>query len=321
MPEVPEMQVLPEILLESLGNIHFDYEAFQENEEEYMKEFERQMEENFGEDFEREMEEWGEQFERQFEEKYGPEWEAKMEAWGEKLEKNMEAWAEEFGEDMEKWAEQHEKQAEEWEKHAEEIEKKHEEMSKKYHELQKVNKTIIIKMPKNTKTDVNVRHGELKMADAYNVKVTLNYSTFTANSVDGGQTLINAAYAPVSVQTWKKGSLNINSVEECAINEVKTINLQAISSDVWIDLIVNSANLSGAIGNLQINNIADSFSSLAITLENTDATITLPKTEFSFSMDSTYSTLKNPKKLTLSKNNTLAKNVYIKAMYSDVRVQ
>lgn len=125
----------------------------------------------------------------------------------------------------------------------------------------------------------------------------------------------------MNVQTWKEGSLNINSVEECVINEIETINLQAISSDVWIDLIVNSANVSGAIGNLQINNVSDVFSNLSITLENTDAIITLPKTEFSFIMDNTYSTLKNPKKLALTKNNTLAKNVYIRAMYSEVRVQ
>ena len=51
-------------------------------------------------------------------------------------------------------------------------------------------------MPKNTKTDINVRYGEIKMADAFNVKATLNHTPFTADRIDGVQTLINASYAP-----------------------------------------------------------------------------------------------------------------------------
>ncbi|MEZ4858786.1 MAG: hypothetical protein R2781_08245 [Flavobacteriaceae bacterium] len=51
----------------------------------------------------------------------------------------------------------------------------------------KANKTIIVRMPKGTKTGDNVRHGELKMANAYNIKATLNYSPLTANSIDGGK--------------------------------------------------------------------------------------------------------------------------------------
>lgn len=321
MPEMHEMPEMPEILMESVGNINFDYEAFKENEEEYLKEFEKQMEENFGEDFEEKMEAWGEQFGKEWEEKHGPEWEEKMEAWGEQVEENMEEWSEKHEEDMEVWAEKHEKDAAKWEKKAEEMEKEYEEKYKDSHKLQKINKTIIIKMPKNTKTDVNVRHGELKMADAYNVKATLNYSPFTANSIDGGQTLINAAYASVSVLNWEQGSLHVNYVEECSIKNVKEINLEAISSDVLIGNLEESASLSGAIGNLQINKIADTFSNLDISLENTDAVITLPKTDFSFIMDSRYSNLKNPKSISLLKNSTLSKYINITALYSDVTVQ
>ncbi len=319
IPEIPhfEMPEMPEHIMEGISTIHFDYEAFKENEEEYMKEFEKQIEENFGPEFEEKMEAWGEKFEKEWEEKQGPEWEAKMEAWGEK-----------FGEDMEAWAEQFEENSEEMEKHIQEIEVMAEKMEREYSEkykdyqkLRKVNKTIIIRMPKGTKTDVNVRHGELKMADAYNIRATLNYSPFTAISIDGGSTLINAAYAPVVVNNWVQGSLNLNYVEECSIKNVKTLNLQAISSDVLVDLIENSAVLSGSISRLQINEIADNFSSLNIILENTDAVITLPKTDFSFIMNGTYSTLKNPKSIALNKNNTLSKTISVNAAYSSITVQ
>jgi len=312
--EMPEMPELPEHILEGISTINFDYEAFKENEEEYMKEFEEQMEENFGPEFEEKMEAWGEKFEKEWEEKHGPEWEAKMEAWEEKHEKDMEAWGEKFGKEWEE-------KAEEMEKMAEKIEKEYEEKYEEYNKLQKVNKTIIIRMPKNTKTDVNVRHGELKMADAYNVRATLNYSSFTANSIDGGSTLINAAYAPVIINNWVQGSLNLNYVKECSIKNVKALNLQAISSNVLVDLVENSAVLSGSISHLQINKIADNFSSLNIILENTEAVISLPKTEFSFIMNGTYSELKNPKSITLSKNSALSKSIAVNASYSSITVK
>jgi len=312
--DIPEMPELSNIIMESVGNINFDYEAFKEDEEGYMKEFEKQMEEKFGPEFEEKMEAWGENFEKEWEEKHGPEWEAKMEAWGEEYEKDMEVWAEEFEKDAEKWEEKAEEMAEK-------MEKEYSEKYEVYEKSRKVNKTIIIKMPKNTKTDVNVRHGELKMADAYNMKATLNYSPFTANSIDGGSTLINAAYAPVIVNNWEEGSLYVSYVEECSIKNVNKINLQAISSDILLDLIENSVNLSGSIGVLKINKIAETFSNLDITLENSEAIITLPKTDFSFIMDGDYSSLKNPKSISLNKNNTLSKYINITALYSNVTVQ
>ena len=113
----------------------------------------------------------------------------------------------------------------------------------------------------------------------------------------------------------------MNYVEECAIKNVIKINLQAISSDVLIGYLEESASLSGAIGNLQINKISDAFSNLNISLENTDAVITLPKTDFSFIMDGSYSSLKNPNSITLLKNNTLSKYITITALYSNVTVQ
>jgi len=312
MPVIPdfEMPEMPEHLMEGISAIKFDYEAFKENEEEYMKVFEKQMEENFGPEFEEKMEAWGEKFGKEWEEKHGPEWEAKMEAWGEK-----------FGEEWEEKAAEIEEKAAEIEVKAEEMAKEYEEKYKDYQKLQKVNKTIIIRMPKNTKTDVNVRHGELKMADAYNVKATLNYSPFTAISIDGGSTLINATYAPVTVDDWVQGSLNLNYVEECSIKNVKVLNLQAISSDVLLGLIEDSAVLSGSISHLQINKIADNFSNLNIILENTEALITLPKTNFSFIMNGSYSELVNPKSIQLSKNNTLSKSIAVNAAYSSITVQ
>ncbi|HAT64575.1 MAG TPA: hypothetical protein DCS66_08225, partial [Flavobacteriaceae bacterium] len=187
---------------------------------------------------------WGENFGKKFETQFGPEFEKKMERWGEefgeKFGKDMEKWGEEFGKDMEKWGEEFGKNMEEWAKQFEENGGNYSnkifidddgnknylfEGSKSLHFSGKANKTIIVRMPKGTKTNVNVRHGELKMANAYNMKATLNYSPLTANSIDGGQTLINASYAPVYVNSWNNGSLKVNYVEDCRLNTVSEINL------------------------------------------------------------------------------------------------
>jgi len=334
---VPDMSNMTEIILESVGNIDFDFEEFQENEEEYMKKFEKEMEQNFGPEFEAKMEAWGEQFGEDMEKNFGPEFEAKMEAWGEQFGKDMEAWGENFAKQFDDNSEELEAYAKEMEIMAEKMSKEQNAMNAKYPSMQKVKKTIIIKMPKNTKTDVNVRHGELKMANAYNLKATLNYSPFTADNIDGGLTLVNAAYAPVNVNNWNQGTLNVNYVEDCIVNNVKTINLEAVSSDVLINYIAKSAILSGSIGDLKINKISDSFSNLDIVLENTDAVINLPNSSYSFYYNGKKTRLEIPTSANLQLNktvngdrilqkgyhlsNTPDKNINIRALYSSVIVQ
>ena len=186
----------------------------------------------------------------------------------------MEVWGENFGKDMEKWGRQFEKDAEEWAKQFEESNYSKEEIidengnrttiirsdnrnplfNKKPNK--KAKKTIIIRMPKNTKTDINVRHGEIKMADATNVRATLNYAALTANSIDGGKTLINASYAPIEVNYWGNGVLAVQYVDNCKLNSVENINLNANSSNVIINELKNEAYIKGFIGSLFINKIS-----------------------------------------------------------------
>ncbi|NNM22505.1 MAG: hypothetical protein HKO54_03030 [Flavobacteriaceae bacterium] len=283
------------------------------------------------------MEEWGENFGREFEQKFGPEFEKKMEKWGEEFGKSMEKWGEEFGEqfgkemekwgeefgkDMEKWAEQFEKNADKW---AEEMERKGHNYSKQVQtdehgnksviiqgggkgglfsgEPVKAKKTIIIRMPKGTRTDINVRHGEVKMADAQNIKASLKYSKLTANSIDGGETLINVAYAPVYVNNWKNGLLDVKYVDDCKLNKVDRINLQANSSNVNILTVSKEAFLSGSFGNLFINEIANDFETVDITLENTDANVNMPSSNFNFYYNGKKSRFIMPASLKITTNN------------------
>ncbi|MBT0608656.1 YggN family protein [Aequorivita echinoideorum] len=349
MPMLNNFQVppLPPEVMQNVGNIQFDYEEFQKDEEGYMKKFEAQMDKKFGKNFEKKMEAWGKNFETSFDEKkadsIGEAYGKKMEAWGEAYGKKMEAWGEQYGKQMEAWAENFSKQFDgEGDNYSKKVITSPNGKtvimngSKTYNSTEgKSNKTIIIRLPKNSKTAINVRHGELKMADANNVRATLNYSAFTANSIDGGQTLINASYAPVAVNNWKKGTLNVKYVDDCTILTAEKINMHANSSDVKIGTVGKEALLSGSFGDLKIDRISDNFETLDIQLENTDAIIKIPAVAFSFYFNGKKSTLKYPKTLQLKEtkssdralvkgynlSNGSNKTLTLNATYSNVSLQ
>ncbi|CAM3521257.1 hypothetical protein [Aequorivita lipolytica] len=349
MPMIQNIKVppLPKDLLENIGNIQFDYEEFQKDEEGYMKKFEAKMDKKFGKDFEKRMEQWGKSFEDSWDEKradsIGEAYGKKMETWGENFGQRMEAWGEEYGKKMEAWASQMEKDMEkEGGNYSKTVTKSPKGTTIVVQGNRSLNsggsnakKTIIIRLPKNAKTNVNIRHGELKMADANNVKANLDYTPFTANSIDGGQTLINASYAPVMVNVWKQGVLNVKFVDNCKIENVQNINLQANSSDVRIGTISNQAFLSGSFGDLRIDKVSEGFETLDIRLENTDAIVKVPAGAFSFYFNGKKSTLKYPKSLQLkesksadrvlvkgfSQNNASNKTITINSNYSNVSLQ
>jgi len=335
-----------------LGEVDKWAEEFGKVMEEWGASFEEKFSEKFGPDFEKKMEAWGEEFGRKMEvwgQEFGEKFGKDMEQFG----KDMEQWGEEFGEkfgkDMEKWAEEFEKNAEEWAKQFEENGGNHSKKviidkdgNKQYifhgehtdHFSGKANKTIIVRMPKGTKTDVTVKYGELRMANAYDMKANLNYSTLTANSIDGGNTLINASYAPVYVNVWHDGALKVNYVDDCRLNSVKNINLQSNSSDVNINELRAKGVLSGSFGNLFISQIADGFQSLDVVLENTDASLKLPNTPCDFYYNGKKSRLE-ASNLSLKetnnfdrkilkgyhKNGNSGRSITITANYSNVSVQ
>lgn len=343
VPMISNMKIpnLPDDLMRDIGNIDFDYEEFMKDKDGYMKKFEAQMDKKFGKDFEVKMEKWGEEFAEQYNEEKGDSiaavWERKMENWGESFGKRMEAWGARFEKEMEA------KYGDDGNYSKQVITSPNGNKtiiiqgskSTKGHKSLKGTKTIKIKMPKGAKTEIDVRHGKIQMADAVNVKATLNHSPFTANSIDGGETLINASYAPVVVNNWNNGTLYLKFVENCNIADVKAINLQANSSDVLIGNVEEEAILAGSFGNLKVTNVSNGFKNIDVLLENTDAVLHMPDVAFSFYFNGKKSTLQYPKSLQLNrtknynrvlargfyKSNQATKNVTVNANYSNVKIQ
>ncbi|WP_298236841.1 hypothetical protein [uncultured Algibacter sp.] len=358
MPEIPEMPEMPELpelpeLPEGLNNIHFDFDAYQKDGDKYLEEYTEQFESTFGKEFAEKMEAWGDKFGKDWGEKYGKEMEEWGEKFGEKYGKKMEAWGERYAAQMERQAERteaqahriekaHEKRAKAHEKLAKEREKMHEEREKlaKHRRAEieemvhresnsKVKKTIKIKMPKDAKLKVNVRHGELKFAaNIDNLKADLSHTKFIAHSINGSSTSINASYSPIKVMHWNVGELNLNYVKKAQLSNVKQMVLTANSSDIEIENLLGNAIIDGSIGDLKILKIDDNFTNLNIILQNTDAVITLPKVNYNLQYKGDRTRFTHPKKI--AKENTSSfstgnldsgKSIVVNAKYSNVVMQ
>ncbi|MBN4070561.1 hypothetical protein JYT76_02655, partial [Olleya sp. AH-315-F22] len=243
-------------------------------------------------DWAKEMEEWGEKFGEQF----GEEWEDKMEKHGRLLEEKLE---------------------------------KHEGNFLNNSKNNKVIKTIKIKMPKDTKLKLNVRHGELKIVSViHNLKADLSHSTLFAESINGSNTSINASYTPVLVTNWNAGELKLNYVDKALLKNVKALILYSNSSNVNIDYLSGNSIIEGSFGDLTIHNILDSFNNLNVVLENSDALIKLPKTNFNLQYKGSHTRFQHPDKKTNENTSTFStgnlnsnKTIVINAKYSNVVMQ
>ncbi|MCF7569316.1 hypothetical protein L3X37_13245 [Sabulilitoribacter arenilitoris] len=347
MPEMPELPELPE-LPEGVNKFNFDYKAYKKDGEKYIEEYTKNFEMKFGKEYEDKMEAWGEKFGKEWGEKYAKE----MEKWVEKYKgkwnneeyaEKMESWGKRFAEQMGIKTERLQAQTKALKDRTKEravvMKKRAEErkklsskrrvlieklVNKKSHS--KVKKTIIIKMPKGAKLKVNVRHGEIEFAaNINNLKADLSHTKFTAHSINGSSTSINASYSPVYVNHWNLGELNLKYVENVELNNVKQLVLNSNSSNTEIKNLLGSAIIDGSIGDLKILKIDDTFNNLNVILQNTDAFIVLPKVNYNFQYKGTRTRFKHPEKpnddniSSLTINNTETnKNIVVNAKFSTV---
>ncbi|MGM5470777.1 hypothetical protein ACS386_10925 [Flavobacteriaceae bacterium LMO-SS05] len=367
IPQMPQMPALPE-LPKGMTDVNFDYEAYKKEGESYLDRWSKDYEAKFGKDYkdkmrawakkfgevdfeayEKKMEAWSEEFGKNF----GKDYEAKMEAWGKKFD---EKWSKEYQKKMEKWQEEHGKKIEERskviEQRTEEIQKRMEVREKELEarmreradrvdsrrdELEKsienrsskVKKTIKIRMPKDAKLKMNVRHGELKFSSVINnMKGDISYATLVADHIGGSKTSINVSYSPVMINTWDMGELKLNFVDKAQIKTVNRLVLNSNSSNIGIDNVTGNVVIDGSFGDLSINNIANTFNSLNIILENSDALIQLPKTDYKLQYKGNRSRLSHPKKKpnetvsTFSTGNlNSSKTIVVNAKFSHVVMQ
>ena len=333
-------------------------------EKKFGKDYEKKMKawgekfgKEWGEKYGKQMEAWAKKFEGQWDNEAYAE---KMEAWGKRFAERMEAQAERIEAHKERaevqvkahearakehakahkaraeaQAKAHKARAEVHKKHAKERQKLSDERRVLIERLvnkktnSKVKKTIKIKMPKGAKLKVNVRHGEIEFAaNIDNLKADLSHTKFTAHSINGSSTSINASYSPVYVTHWNLGELNLKYVKHAELNNVKQLVLTSNSSNVEIQNLLGNAIIDGSIGDLKILKIDDAFNNLNVILQNSDAVITLPKVNHNLQYKGTRTRFKHPEKPTdnnlssfTTNNPETNKTIVVNAKYSNVTMQ
>ncbi len=340
MDEMPPMPPMPKQ--------NFDYQAFKEDGEKYLKEWQKEFSKGFNKEYEKKLEEWSKKIEKRAKamEKKQKEREALREERAEKLEKVRAERNEKRLEAQEKLAAERDKAREkrrEPQSHRRSIwirdNDNHDESNIYYFPSQgtnknyKVKKTLKIKMPKGLKIQMDVRHGEVTLAEnTKNINANLSYSNLRAFTIDGEETTIVASYSPIAVQKWNYGQLQADYSDNVDLEEVTNLRLIATSSDVTIDKILDKLYVKSKYGPLKINKIGKNFSDIDVSLQNSELECKTPDTPFAIYVNATSSKFACPAELNLvrTKNhNTIVQKGYhisknkggsiiINSKYSDV---
>lgn len=289
---------MPPLVLNKLDNLTFDMEAYQKDGEAYMKKWQEQFQKTFDKDYQKEMTKWQQDY-------------AKNQA------------------EMAKRRAEMDKKRQETMKARQIILKEKADQLKSMHMSSmngeseitikkdgktikvKVKKKIEIKMPKDAVLDINVRHGEVKLAaNTNNINATLSYARLLAPVISGNKTVIESSYAPVEVGQWNSGKLVLNFSDKVAIQSASNIQLVSNSSDVVIQKLTQKAQVDASFGNLKVQEVSPNFSGLIIKLENMDSTIKLPLTDYKVSLELENSQVNIPKKWKIIKNGKTYKEGY-----------
>lgn len=322
--EIPEIAVMPSMPpMPPLPPIEFDYDAYKKDGEKYMKEWKKEFDKTFDKEYKELFEEWGKEMERMTEER---------EARREEMREEREQFREEQQEMRREMQERRREQQEEIRAHQAELRKEQAELRKQMreeartihgspnvfyfssdgkHKEYKVKKRIIIKMPKYIKVKMNVRHGEVKLAEnAKNINASLSYASLLASTIDGANTDIRVSYSPVVVQNWNYGSLSTDYSDKVNLKEVRDLKLNSVSSNVVIGKLASKAMVTNNFGALSIDEVSNGFNTIEISMENGELDCKLPETPYIISVNETTSGFQYPKSLKLTSTKKYGGNLH-----------
>lgn len=144
-----------------------------------------------------------------------------------------------------------------------------------------IKKTIRVKMPKDARLKLNVRHGEVKLAgNTHNMQATLSYSRLLATTIDGDQTDVSVRYSPVAVKSWNNGKLQADFSEEVLLDQVGRLRLSANASEVTIERLLREVSIQNNLGVLSIGTIAADFSRMDVQVQNGQIRAILPDSPY-----------------------------------------
>lgn len=274
-----EVPLAPFPPMPQMKGLEFDYEAYEKDGEAYMKKWQDNFRKNFDDNYKDQMESWKKQFQE-----YMKEHEDKMKEWKEQKSEVIKLRAEIAKQRAESVAEKN-KLHDEVRKGLAKAKVMADSAKARAYTLRgitakniKIKRVVKIKMPKDAKLQLNVRHGEVNLAGNYpGMDATLEYSVLRAPLVNGQATNIVATHTPILVDHWEAGSLRVAYAREVDLGAVTQLYLDALSSSVVIGKILDKAHIEGRFGDIQISTITSGFKHIDLNLDNTNLSLVLPK--------------------------------------------
>ncbi len=196
-------------------------------------------------------------------------------------------------------------------------------------ENKKINKKIIIKMPKDAKLNLDVKRSELKIADLNQIDANLNYSSLHIDELTGNDCKISANHTRLDIAKAKNLNLDLKYAKDVNIGEVLEFVSISKTSNLVIDNLGQKAIIEGTFGELNIKNIDEKFTLIDINLKNSTAKLNIPHDKINFyinskssnfnqntDVDFKMSTISDAVIYQNSKPTSTAQNINIKADFS-----
>ncbi len=288
---------MPNTLSDDYENVSMKTRKNTAEEDKYIQQWENQIREKFSDDIDQKKQVWAKQFEGTPNSVSGH------------TGTHKQTWEQHYGKQMKAWANQLAKDIGNQQKGTANV-------TVYQYSTNKISsngtsKIIKISMPVGAKLKLNIRHGDVQLAErSKNIKASLSHTKLSANIIDGAQTYIKASYSPVFVRQWNNGRLVINYVKNCRIQKAKNLLVNADSSNVYIQELEENGAISGSFGVITIENLGASFSTLDLAVQNSDFKLKLPKTAFNLSYSGAHSLISLPKTLEISSRKNFG-NVFI----------
>ncbi|RAV29795.1 hypothetical protein DN748_06695 [Sinomicrobium soli] len=198
----------------------------------------------------------------------------------------------------------------------------------------RIHKKILIRIPKEARLHLQTRYGAVKLpGNLTDIRADMSYTRLFADQVNGSETFIETSYAPVAVKNWAHGKLTVNYSDSVVLDRVGAIDLVMNTSDVRVKEVYRKGSVHGSFGSLQIDRIARDIDTLQLRLNNTDAVVRLPESDFVFLVSGENSEVDLPGRLEVStsvkgsrtdikgyyKKEDSGRSISVKARYSDLK--
>ena len=145
----------------------------------------------------------------------------------------------------------------------------------------KIKRKLHIKAPKDTKYDLNVKHGKLDVPEsAIKMSAKVSYGNFVAGTLSGKDTKVVIANSPVVVNAMKAGNITLRNVPNAVFGTFSDANLFSDHSEVLIEEVGSNVSLSQKFGFLEIDKFSPDFEKFNLILDYAKAEMDVTNRDF-----------------------------------------